>query len=569
MKQCCVALVSLIVFASALRCDALDREAFTISKYDLGVRIDPAQQRLGVRGKLTLRNDSAMSQKAVALQISSSLHWLSIRAGGKPLQFVAQNYNSDIDHSGALSEAIVDLPAAVPARNSIDLEIGYEGTIPLDASRLTRMGTPDEAARSTDWDQIGPQFTAVRGAGNVAWYPIITEGASLAQGNDLFDVLNRWKARETSATMQLHFAVANEEQDDKPELIVNASACPLTHQSQEEFVADCDYQSLGAAVPTFVIANYTTAVRDDIAVHFLSGHDEYAAIFADAAVKASPLISEWFGNPRGKVQIVDLASREGSPFESGSMLLIPLSGADAEAAGLIAAHQLTHAAFSSPRPWINEGLAHFAQVLYLEQEKGRQVALEYLQSHQYALTSRESRKLPGLAEDDSLITTSDDQFIRSKSLCVWWMLREMAGDQALKKALASYRPEQDKDPSYMQKLIETQAHRDFEWFFDDWVYRDRGLPDFKIESAFTRKMLPEGYMTTITVSNRGGAGAEVPIFVKSAGEVTTKRLVVLRHGSAVIRVETLQSPDEIVVNDGSVPENDMTNNAFRVIPATK
>ena len=69
-------------------------------------------------------------------------------------------------------------------------------------------------------------------------------------------------------------------------------------------------------------------------------------------------------------------------------------------------------------------------------------------------------------------------------MCVWWMLRDMVGDQALKKALASYRPEQDKEPSYMQKLIQAQTQKNLEWFFDDWVYRDRGLPDFKVESAF-------------------------------------------------------------------------------------
>jgi aminopeptidase N len=83
------------------------------------------------------------------------------------------------------------------------------------------------------------------------------------------------------------------------------------------------------------------------------------------------------------------------------------------------------------------------------------------------------------------------------------MLRDMVGDQALKKALASYHPEQDNDPSDMQKLIQAQTQRDLEWFFDDWVYRDRGLPDFKVESAFLRKTMPDVYMLTVTVDNLG------------------------------------------------------------------
>jgi len=117
---------------------------------------------------------------------------------------------------------------------------------------------------------------------------------------------------------------------------------------------------------------------------------------------------------------------------------------DAKLAGLMAAHQLTHAAFSSPRPWINEGLAHFAQALYLEHETGRQAALDYIGLHRSAFSVADSEKekqaTPPRSEDEvnrSLVNTADEQLYRSKAMCVWWMLRDMVGDAALKKALAS------------------------------------------------------------------------------------------------------------------------------------
>ena len=103
-----------VLCAPAVNAFSLDREAFTFTNYDLNVRIEPEQQRLGVRGKITLRNDSATPQKIAVLQISSSLDWRSIDAGDKAVQFVTQPYTSDIDHTGALSEAIVTLPQAVP-----------------------------------------------------------------------------------------------------------------------------------------------------------------------------------------------------------------------------------------------------------------------------------------------------------------------------------------------------------------------------------------------------------------------------------------------------------------------
>jgi hypothetical protein len=64
----------------------------------------------------------------------------------------------------------------------------------------------------------------------------------------------------------------------------------------------------------------------------------------------------------------------------------------------------------------------------------------------------------------------------------------------------------------------------------------------------------------------GQAGAEVPITVKFAGGEVMKRIEVRGNSKGVIRLETTKPPDEIVVNDGSVPESDATNNAFKIAP---
>ncbi|PYV70428.1 MAG: hypothetical protein DMG97_19320, partial [Acidobacteria bacterium] len=151
---------------------ALDREAFTFTRYDLDVRVEPEQQRLGVRGKISLRNGSDSAQKSLVLQISSTLSWRSIQIEGKPAEFISQTYASDIDHTGALTEAIVNLPHPVAPKQTIALEIGYEGIIPQDTTRLTRIGVPADVAKHSDWDQISRSFTGVRGIGYVTWYPI-------------------------------------------------------------------------------------------------------------------------------------------------------------------------------------------------------------------------------------------------------------------------------------------------------------------------------------------------------------------------------------------------------------
>jgi hypothetical protein len=566
----------LVLCASVVHAFSLDRDAFTFTNYDLSVRIEPAQQRLGARGKITLRNDSTTPQRIAVLQISSSLSWRSITAGGKQLQFVLQSYTSDIDHTGALSEAIVTLPEAVPPKNTVDLEIAYEGVVVLDATRLTRIDTPEAMANSTDWDQISAKFTAVRGAGYVAWYPVATEAGSLAEGSSAFDVVGRWKAREIASTMHLQISVPSDDEEEKPELLVNATTCSKALEAGHQFLADCTYRSMGLVAPMFVIADYEVVTREVVEVHFLRGHNAAAKNYAEVAEKVAPIITEWFGTARSKAQTADLADPNAPPFESGSLLLTPLTSADPKLAGLSAAHQLTHAAFFSPRPWINEGLAHFAQALYLEHLSGRQAAINYIGVHRSALSAVEKQKekqitAPGSdaprSEDEakqSLVDTTDEELYRSKAMCVWWMLREMVGDHALKKALASYHPDEDKEPSYFQHVIQAQTKRDLQWFFDDWVYHDRGLPDFKIESAFARKTLPGAYVLAVTVNNLGAAGAEIPLTVKFAGGEVTERLVVRGKSNGVIRVEVPKPPQEVSANDGSVPESGTTNHVFKI-----
>jgi hypothetical protein len=552
--------------ASVENCFCLNREAFTFTNYDLNVQVEPDQHRLGVRGKITLRNDSPSPQKVAVLQISSSLNWRSIKAGDKAVQFVTQPYTSDIDHTGALSEAIVTLPQPVMPKGTIELEIGYEGVIVLDATRLTRIGTPDDVAKSTDWDQISPSFTAVRGAGYVAWYPIATESANLSEGNSLYEVLGRWKAREAGSATHLRVSWS-QFNGTLPQIFLSDIPCIARPNEHAVLEAECLAQKERLSTPSLLIADYQVLEKPGVEVRYLKGHETAAADFADTAERIIPFITEWFGSPRQKAKVADFPDPNATPFESGALLLTPLASIDSKPAGLSLAHQLAHAAFLSYRPWINEGLAHFAQALYLEHEKGRQAALDYMGLHRSAFTEAEKRTTLPRSEDEanySLVNTTSEELYRSKAMYVWWMLRDMVGDAVLKKALAAYRAEQDKDPSYMQRLIAAQTPRDLQWFFDDWVYHDRGLPDFMVESAYPRKALANAFIVTVTVDNLGGAGAEVPVIIKFAGGEVSRRLEVHAKDKATIRVEVPAAPQEIVGNDGSVPEGDVTNNTFKI-----
>src|SRR5260370_30828638 len=116
-----------VLYGLALPAVALDREAFTFTKYDLDVQVEPGQQRLGVRGKITLRNDSQSALKNLSLQISSTLHWSSLQFEGKPIDFPSQTYTSHLDHTGPFPQPFMTLPPPIAPTHPIEIEIGYEG----------------------------------------------------------------------------------------------------------------------------------------------------------------------------------------------------------------------------------------------------------------------------------------------------------------------------------------------------------------------------------------------------------------------------------------------------------
>jgi hypothetical protein len=572
MKFLCALCVLCGLAAPAL---ALDREAFTFTKYDLNVRIEPEQQRLAVRGTITLRNDSSTPLKNLSLQISASLAWRSIQLGGKPVQFVSQPYTSDIDHTGGLSEAIVILPQEIPPKGAVELEIGYEGVIALDTTRLTRIGVSKEQAKHTDWDQIGESFAAVRGVGYVVWYPVAIEAASLSDGNSVFDALGRWKLREKDADVKI--ALNDEQRDSNADLLLfcnGKGARVIREDGLARFLfTDCSFPPLGRAVPVFAMARYSEVDSHAIDIFYSSAHKVAAENYARAAEKVIPFTTDWFGAPHEKAQLVELLDPDGAPYESGSTLLSPLGDIDSQQAEVAVAHQLTHAFFSSPRLWIYEGIPHFAQAMYRERQDGRQAALDFMTLHIAAIIDTEktlaAERNSKASEEQSLINTNIEELYRSKAMYVWWMLRDMVGEQALKRALAAYRPDQDTEPSYLQRLVETQNKSDLTWFFDDWVYHDRGLPDFRVDSVYPSQATQGTYMVTVTIENLGGAGAEVPVTVRSGDSEVTKRLEVHAKSKNSFRVVVPSLPQEVVVNDGGVPESDMSNNVFKVRPASE
>ncbi|HUQ49543.1 MAG TPA: hypothetical protein VM056_02425 [Terriglobales bacterium] len=529
-----------------------DRTAFTFTRYQLDVKIDDARMGFSARGTVTLRNDSKAPQPVIALQITSSLKWAAIRQGESSLKFVSTSIPHDADHTGAVSEAVATLAEPVQPGGVVELEIGYQGTIEQDATRLTRLGMPGELARRTDWDGISAEFTAIRGVGHVLWFPVALEPALLGDGNKLFRELGEWRQRNANAVFRVTYA-------DHPGKMLIANG---ERKSAVENVYQMD--RMGLEGPFFLIGDYSTVDTANGRVFYLKENEASARALGTVLAKLEPAASN---GQKSAVQIVELPARWAS-HESGPTLLTAFGAAPEKELQQQLIHTLTHGSFYSARPWIYEGVAHLAQVTQREEQGNRRAALDYLEQRRPALALAEPDSALANDAQQSLVNSSDEIMYRTKAMFVWWMLRDILTPPVLKKALGEYRPELDKEPAYIQRLLETACGKQLEWFFSDWVYRDRGLPEFEVASVYPRQTLKGSYLVTVTIENKGGAGAEVPVRVRMKDGEVSARMVVRAREKATARIESAQMPIEVIVNDGSVPETDPSNNTFMVKTGT-
>ncbi len=568
--------------AKGLISDA-ERIALTYSAYNFEVHLDPAKNAIAVHAQLTAQNTSDKPLARIALQLSSSLQWYSIHVNGQVMKFEPETIESDIDHTGRLSEAVVPLNVPLAVGATIHLDVIYSGTVQQSAERLLRLGAPEKIAATSEWDRIAPDFTALRGFGNVIWFPVSTAPVLLGQGAQMFDSVGRWKLRESVALVQIHvlvdyvFAIPTvaflNGYAVQPDRAPPAAAGKAHSAAPEVASFTLGPTTVGFSSLSFFVINSIPQKFSGLDIYTLPGNASSAETYRKITEKDRPLIEQWLGKaPKRPVVLVDLPERGDLPFEQRNILFLPLqANAASDTAGPVLAHMLSHAYFVSPRPWLDEGVAQFMTLLWIEQRAGRATAIGQMDSTRAALALAETSD-PGVDPGQSLIHAWSDIYYRDKAADVLWMLRDIAGDTAFAEAIRAYNPENDREPSYFQGLLHRASGEDLEWFFDDWVYRDRGLPDLHIASAYRRPLLTKNSTTqnslvSVDVQNDSFCSAEVPVMVESATTNQTKRLLIAAHSRAALRVLVDSAPHSVIVNDGSVPEVRTTRHEKPIVSA--
>ncbi len=557
--------------SSAPSVDDAERKSVSVTGLDLDVRLNTAAQQLAVRALVTVRNTGAAPLSRIPLQISSSLNWERIRIAGRDASYTVVTINSDSDHTGQLHEAVIPLVEPLAPGAADQLDVIYSGTVTPTARRLLSVGTPEDSASHSDWDEISPPFTGLRGFGNVIWYPVVSVPVIIGDGARLFDEIGRQKLHSAGTSFHLRLTVEFPHGQAPTIAAINGNAIPLkavdsqTANSDLPGIATADtgpttltfespslFITTGAAHPGTHLTVYTSPEDDPAAQNWLT-----------AATSVSPMIERWLGpTPRTQLTVLDLPDPEDVPWESGPLLAIPLRGASSDQLASVLAHAMTHAWMAPDPYWLNEGTANFMGTLWDDHLHHRDQALGTLEAGRPALALAEPPS-PGEGAGQPLAHATSPVYYRTKAAYILWMLRDLVGDDALATALRAFNTAADSDrsritsdssASFQAALISAAPRANLKWLFADWVDADHGLPDLTIDKVFPNAVQSGNWLVSVTVSNAGFAAAEFPFTVRSATNTTTERVFIPARGTVTPRLLVQGKPTEVQVNDGTVPE---------------
>ena len=590
------------------------RAAVRIVATDLDMHLNTHTGELEMRARLTMRNDGAAAMQRVPLQISSALKWESARVmTGGATAMEQHHLASDLDHTGAVTEMSFALPQPLVPGATVALDLYYGGVLTQSADRLIAMGAPAGRAATVDWDTVTDTFTGLRGLGQVMWLPASAPPVFLRDGDVLPRVVEEARRRDAAGAMHLRLTL--QYSGSRPDAAYfcgeRATLQPQGDQSAAEgaaegvSIAEWTRASLGTHTPSLFVADGAAQTAAGGLLRVVTDHADTVAALGEAAKLVRPMLTEWLGAaPAQPLHVLDLPIPDGAAFSDGAFVVMPLRALPAAKLAEQIVYPLTAAWLPAQisAPWLAQGLPEFFHAIFLERTYGRTAAFAALAS-------------PALAALDTaapLATCSEPACARTKAAYVLEMLRAQTGDAALKQALSAWRVTVGKDASMtaaqqtalMQRLVQQTSAKDLTWLYRDWIDNAHTLPELVIVTVAPRRVehgavgatvpqvrrpvggpigaepvpLPgdpqyvrpenargsatspaEGsWLVAVEVQNNGDAVAEVPVTVRAGGLTNTLPLRIAAHSRATVRVPFEAEPQEVQVNDGTVPEMRVT-----------
>ncbi|HEY9295769.1 MAG TPA: M1 family metallopeptidase, partial [Phormidium sp.] len=189
----------------------------------------------------------------------------------------------------------------------------------------------------------------------------------------------------------------------------------------------------------------------------------------------------------------------------------------------LVAHELAHQWFGDlvvikhwSHAWIKEGMASYSEVLWTEQEYGKDDAAYYILNEARSYLAEDSGRYrrPIVTHVYREAIELYDRHLYEKGACVYHMIRGELGEELFNAAIHTFVQEnahKTVETIDLLRAIEKATGRNFLFLFDQYVYRG-GHPDYKVVYSWDADSNLAKVTVTQTQAKAGSNGSNSDLF---------------------------------------------------------
>jgi hypothetical protein len=473
--SCLIALMLLVCGAAPLRAQAPRPVTFLAQHYDVSATLDAIGQSISATAKIEFKALEASS--SVRVELHPNLIVKEVKgADGKPLTFERDNQNPLI--------VIVQLPTPVATDGKLTLTYTYSGLL------FNEENSPVPGVRAAVINKDSAYLLLP-----ARWFP-----------------LTNYPSSRFTATFRLNvpdtFAVAGTGKSGAPTPMAGRNA---VEGGRLLYTFECKNPAPnGTFVAGSLQLNPKQAEGINVSVYAPRAASANAGDFAADVARAVIIFSDMFGPlPDPTMTIIQLPDGTLRDFAAPGVLLLSQRSWDPKASDRTIARLVASQWWgvqvlpATPRDvWITDGLAQYSEVLYAEQNAGREAGLKTVD--EFAVGALMYEEAAPVAQAARLAPYSPDyrSVVLNKGAMIFHMLRAMMGDVAFKTTLRDFYfqfAEKSARIEDFERIAERRAEAsvkppqeppNLRSFFAQWL-NSTGVPEFTLEYVVYRT--PKGF----------------------------------------------------------------------------
>jgi hypothetical protein len=284
-----------------------------------------------------------------------------------------------------------------------------------------------------------------------------------------------------------------------------AAGVPEDGWKRIRWIADDVHHFAWSTSPDYI---YEQGAWDDVSIHVLYRPGDEETWGNGVAVRRTAVALQWLDSIFGDYaypQVTNLHRIEGGGTE------FPMLVMDGSASQGLILHEVGHiyahgilANNEWYEGWLDEGMTSFQTAWFNERAGGDGVWTG-------SVEGTVLRDVRGLSEPVVLAAEDYTEFgqynsaIYTKGSVILWMLREMAGDEAMTEILRTYYARNQfrhVDSDAFKAVAEEVMQTDLDWFFGGWLH-GTGLVDYGLSDVSILEDGAGGFLTSFVVTKEG------------------------------------------------------------------